>query len=424
MKILIISPSAGDSFYCGNCFRDSLQASALIGAGHDVTVMPLYLPMQHATEGVPIFFPAVSYYLEQALFKKGNMPSWMERLSSSKMFMGLAASMSGTTSAEGMEGMTMSMIKGDDGAFRKNIAQMADWIRGNGLPDIIHLSSSLLIGFAGALKKALGVPVVCSLQDEEVWIDSLKSEYVSPAWKAIGESAKSVDAFVTTSEYYRDIVIKRDFSFSPSVIYPGINIEKYRYDPLPENPTIGFFYRMNDLDGLDVLSEAFVLLKRKGTVPGVKLKIGGGYTGTDRKFLSGVKRILSPVMEDVEIDENYSPLAHHKFYRDCTVVSVPLQFDEGVGLYVCEAYATGRPVVEPQRGSFPEIVGDGGILYAEESPEGLADALEKILSDKNLYGEKRENAIALARERYSDRKCASALEALYREVIEGQTNNI
>lgn len=29
MQILIIGPGAGDSFYCGNCFRDSLQTSAL-----------------------------------------------------------------------------------------------------------------------------------------------------------------------------------------------------------------------------------------------------------------------------------------------------------------------------------------------------------------------------------------------------------
>lgn len=424
MKILIISPSAGDAYYCGNCFRDSLQASALIRAGHDVTVMPLYLPMQHATEGVPIFFPAVSYYIEQAMFRKGNMPSWIGKLSSSKMFMGLAASMSGTTSAEGMEGMTMSMIKGDDGAFLRNISRMVEWIRKDGLPDIIHLSSSLLIGFAGALKRELGLPVVCSLQDEEVWIDSLKGEYASAAWKAIEESSKAVDAFVTTSEYYRDIVIKKNFSFSPSVIYPGINIDKYRYDTLPENPTIGFFYRMNSLDGLDTLAEAFVSIKRKGTVPGLKLKVGGGFTGTDRKFLSRVKGILSPVMEDVAFEEDYSPIAHHKFYRDITVLSVPLRFDEGVGLYVCEAYATGRPVVEPRRGSFPEIVGDGGILYDEEDSGSLADSLERILSDKDLYGEKRRNAISIAEQRYSDSVCVHALEALYGEVLEQNRNNI
>ena len=29
MQFLIIGPGEGDSFYCGNCFRDSLQTSAL-----------------------------------------------------------------------------------------------------------------------------------------------------------------------------------------------------------------------------------------------------------------------------------------------------------------------------------------------------------------------------------------------------------
>ena len=266
-------------------------------------------------------------------------------------------------------------------------------------------------------KEALGVPVVCSLQDEEVWVDSLKGEYAKEAWDAIEEASSSVDAFITSSEYYRDIVISRNFSISPTVIYTGINIDKYRYDPLPENPTIGFFYRMNDLDGLDVLSEAFVRLKKKGSIPGLRLKIGGGHTGADRKVLSKVKRILRPYMDDVEIEEEYSPIAHHKFYRDCTLVSVPLQFDEGVGLYVCEAFATGRPVVEPNRGSFPEIAGDGGLLYDEKSENGLADALERLLSDKELYDLKRKNAIAIANERYSDTGCARSLLSLYETVL-------
>ena len=47
MKILFIVPGSGDSFYCGNCFRDNLQASALRKAGHEVIVMPLYQPLRH-----------------------------------------------------------------------------------------------------------------------------------------------------------------------------------------------------------------------------------------------------------------------------------------------------------------------------------------------------------------------------------------
>ena len=42
MKILFIIPGSGDSFYCGNCFRDNLLANALRKAGHEVIIMPLY----------------------------------------------------------------------------------------------------------------------------------------------------------------------------------------------------------------------------------------------------------------------------------------------------------------------------------------------------------------------------------------------
>ena len=417
MKILIISPSAGDSFYCGNCFRDSLQASALIKAGHDVTILPLYLPTQHATNGVPIFFSAVSYYIEQTLFKKGNMPKWITRLCSSKLFLRLAASMSGTTSAKGMEGITMSMITGRSGAFKSNVSKLINWIEQQGKPDIIHLSSSLLIGMAAPIKQQLNLPVVCSLQDEEVWIDSLQGEWSKLAWEAIETNTSYVDAFITTSNYYKSIATKKVPSLNPTVIYPGINIKKYYQASLPQNPTIGFFYRMNDLDGLDTLAKAFVMLKQRGSIPNLKLRIGGGNTGSDNKFLTGVRNILSPYMDDVIIEQEYSPMAHHRFYKEVSIVSVPLQFDEGVGLYICEAYAAGRPVVEPHRGSFPEIVGEGGLLYSDESAEGLAEALEQMLTSQSLYESKRQAACALAQERYSDKECATKLIDVYTRIM-------
>lgn len=36
---------------------------------------------------------------------------------------------------------------------------------------------------------------------------------------------------------------------------------------------------MNEENGLDLLAEAFVKLKKKDTVPNLRLRIGGGYTG-------------------------------------------------------------------------------------------------------------------------------------------------
>ena len=418
MKILFISPSAGDTYYCGNCFRDNLLAQALLKEGHDVIIMPLYLPMKISTEGVPVFFPATSYYLEQALFKKGQMPSWMRKAIGSEKMLGLAASLSGTTSAAGMEGMTMSMIEGQDGAFRKNMEDMVAWMRSEGLPDVVHLSSSLLIGIARFIKEELGIPVVCSLQDEEVWIDSLKEEYVSKAWEAVSRNAAYVDQFIASSNYYKDIALQRMPSLkSLEVVYPGVDMERYRNLGQPSEPTIGFFYRMNALDGLDLLAQAFVELKRRGTVPGLKLKVGGGAMGSDdKKFLEKVKEILAPYTEDVTFVP-YDVDSHADFYPQISVLSVPLRFNEGVGLYLCEAFASGRPAVEPDSGSFPEITDGAGLLYDPASPQALTDALEKVLTDRDLYGRLSSRALELSGNRYNGAVMAARLMEIYESVV-------
>ena len=94
MKILFIIPGSGDSFYCGNCFRDNLQASALRKAGHDVIIMPLYLPLRDSSfpADTPLFFPATTYYTAQKFFSKRKMPKWLERLTGSDTMLNMARS--------------------------------------------------------------------------------------------------------------------------------------------------------------------------------------------------------------------------------------------------------------------------------------------------------------------------------------------
>lgn len=419
MKVLFIMPGAGDSFYCGNCFRDNLQAMALSKAGHDVIIMPLYLPLkQNVFKGdVPLFFPATTYYVEQKMFGKHKMPLWMKRILGSEALLGMASSLSGTTSAEGMEGMTLSMIEGEGQAFKQNMKELIDWVKQTEKPDVIQLSTSLLLGIAKELKKETNIPIVCSLQDEEVWIDSLKEEFVDKAWQGVLTNAKYVDRFITTSYYYQQIVMTKMPQLGRvEVIYPGVDVDKYQSDEYPADPTIGFFYRMNELDGLDILADAFVLLKQRGTVPRLKLRIGGGYMNPDKKLVKQVKRTLKPYATDVVMEETYDMDEHADFYRKITVLSVPLRFQEGVGLYLCEAFAASRPVVEPNTGSFAEIVGHAGLIYEPNDAQHLADALEKMLTDKPLYDSCREHAMTMARQRYNDIIAANHLTNLYEEL--------
>lgn len=420
MKILFIIPGSGDSFYCGNCFRDNLQASALRKAGHDVIIMPLYLPLKQASfkADTPLFFPATTYYTAQKFFQKTRMPGWLKRITGSDRMLGLASSLSGTTSAEGMEDMTLSMITGDDFAFREQVTHMIDWVSKEEKPDIIHLSSTLLIGIAKALRQHLDIPIICSVQDEEVWIDSLNKIHADIAWQGIAENIRYISHFVTTSEFYKKIATERIPQIrNLDVIYPAVARDTYASSVYPESPVIGFFYRMNRENGLDILAEAFVELKKRDTIPNLKLKIGGGYTGKDKNFLKEIRKVLSSYQDDVEISESYSLEEHADFYRSITVISVPIIFEEGVGLYLCEAFAAGRPAVEPATGSFPEIVGKAGILYKPNNSNALADALEKALTDKEKYAGLVKEANNLSLTRYNQNVLAEKLKSVYKQYI-------
>ena len=48
MRVTLLTPGTGH-FYCGNCLRENTLARALKRQGHDVTMIPLYLPV--FTEG-------------------------------------------------------------------------------------------------------------------------------------------------------------------------------------------------------------------------------------------------------------------------------------------------------------------------------------------------------------------------------------
>jgi glycosyltransferase involved in cell wall biosynthesis len=326
--------------------------------------------------------------------------------------------MSGATTAEGMESMTLSMITGDDPAFTQYINVMLDWIGSQDRPEVIHLSSSLLTGIAKAIRERFDIPVICSLQDEEVWIDSMNSNDAHLAWQGIRDNLHHIDRFVTTSRFYKESIIRKIPQIANvDVVYPCINSEKYASTDYPADNVIGFFYRMNRENGLDILAKAFVLLKRRNSVPRLKLKIGGGYTGNNRPFLKQVRRILRPFIEDVEISDSYNLDDHAAFYRSISVLAVPVTFCESVGLYLCEAFAAGRPAVEPDTGSFREIVDEAGLIYSPNTSEALADALEKLLIDKALRDRCTAAALTLAHTRYNEESTANKLIEIYNSCL-------
>lgn len=417
MRILLITPGSGDSFYCGNCLRDNVYASSLRDAGHEVVVMPLYLPVnkQFNQNDVPVFFGAISYYMSQKFSKSGRLSKYLSKIFDRSTFFNVAAKQAGSTRVKGNEEMTISMIEADEASYIHYANELIDWIEHHEKPEIIHLSNALIIGLAKHLKARLSIPIVCSLQDEDCWIDKMVEPYRSRCWNSMNEKIEYVDRFISVSHYYANFMSSRLHSLSEvDVVYPGVNSEHYRQQHPPIIPSVGFISKMCSECGLDILVDAFLLLKKREVIPTLRLSISGGYTADDRKFVRKMKRKLKPYINDVCFQDDFLGERRKEFFEEISVLCVPVRFNEAFSLYISESYAAGVPVVEPHQGAFPEILKDSGVTYSPNNAEALAKSLEQILCNESLYNAHRKQTIAKANSLYNHHTMVRELLTSYR----------
>ena len=391
MNIIQIIPGSGGSFYCGNCLRDSKYFNALRAEGHQVTKIPMYLPLfadEHDISEIPIFYGAISLYLKQVypIFKKA--PKWVDNLLNSKPMMKMAASMAGSTNAKGLEDMTLSMLLGEQGNQKEELDHMVNWIAEHCKPDIIHISNALLLGLAKRLKEKIGVPVLCSLQDEDVWIDPMQPHFQDKIWNLMHERAKDVDMLVSVSHFFAGMMKRRMNLPDDKVktIHLGVDANDYQYLSTTGKPrNVGYISRMCHKDGLDIVVDAFINLKKKPGFEDVKLIATGGSTGDDAQFLKEQKQKLKAnnLLESFEISPDFEGKSVNDFFKKVVMVSVPVRIGEAFGMYLLESMASGVPVVQPALGAFPEIIelSGGGVNYSPNTPEKLSETWAGLLNN-------------------------------------------
>jgi glycosyltransferase involved in cell wall biosynthesis len=406
VNIIQLTPGAG-TMYCGNCLRDNALVQALRNLGHDVLMLPLYLPLTldepDQSGNSPIFFSGINVYLEQksALFR--HAPGWLHRLLASRPLLNWASGRAAKTQAAQLGELTLSMIRGEAGNQARELEELINWLKGQPKPDVIFLSNVLLVGLARRLQEELHTPIVCMLQGEDYFLDGLEEPFRTACWRSLAERTKHVDLFIALSHYFAGLMRER-LRLLPEqvqVVYNGINLEGYKGEsPVPggsgpgelspavsgeqhQPPVIGFFARMCREKGLDILVEAFIQLRKRGRVGGLKLRVGGYCGPADEPFVASLRNRLNDagLLDQVEFCPNLDHAAKIAFLRSLTVFSAPATYGEAFGLYVLEALAAGVPVVQPRSGAFPELIEatGGGVLCAAGKPQALAEAIEGLL---------------------------------------------
>ncbi|MCX6249411.1 MAG: glycosyltransferase family 4 protein [Bacteroidetes bacterium] len=428
MKIVHIVPGFGGTFYCGNCLRDSAIVASLRQAGHDTVILPVYLPLvMNGTvipDGPPVFYGAVSIYIKQMFPALRRMPGWLHRLLNSGPVLRYAARKAGSTRAHGLEALTESMLLGEDGLQREDLAEIVNYLKYHEKPDIVHFSNALLLGMAGMIRREVGVPVVCSLQDEDVWIDAMEPAAREKLWDLLAQRAAGVDALIAVSDWFAS-EMKRKMQLPEGKVHSipiGIDTTQYRFaSPSLENPTIGYLSRLCEENGLGILVDAFILLKKDPRNSNLKLRLTGGHTGDDRSFILYQMKNLGKngLADQVEIIPEFDFPNLANFFSGLTLLSVPVLKGEGFGLYQLEAMASGIPVVQPALGAFPEIIerSGGGVVYHPNDAVSLAAKIATLLAEPEKI-----TALGLAARRgaekyYDCKQVTEELLSVYRTVL-------
>jgi len=377
--------------YCGSCLRDNALAIELMARGHDVTLIPVYTPTLTDDANVSrrsVLFGGISVYLQQhsSIFRK--LPRVFDRLWDSPRVIDALAGRGVSADARFLGEMTISMLQGESGVLRKEFDKLVDWTKDEPVPDVVNLPNSLLISMAAPLKRALGRPVVVTLQGEELFIDSLVQPYREQALALIRRQIRDVDGFIAVSEYcarhmssFLDIPSER-----LSVVPLGIAMDGYsRKAAHAEAFSVGYLARIAPEKGLRLLAEAYVRLrKRMGSAP-ARLEVAGYMAPDQRPYLDSARAVLAQagLQDEMTYRGELDRAGKRAFLRDLDVLSVPATYDEPKGMSLLEAMASGVPVVQPRRGAFIEVIGKtgGGLLVDQDNPDALAGGLHSLWAD-------------------------------------------
>lgn len=430
MRIAYIAAGAAN-MYCGTCLHDNALAGALMKRGHEVALIPTYTPLKTDATDVSIdrvFFGALNVYLQQKAEAFRRTPEAFDRLLDKPGLLKKAAKLGASTDPTELGDLTYSILQGEDGFQAKELQKLTAWLKDDYKPEIVHLTNSMFAGFARTFKRELGVPVVCSLQGEDLFLDQLRETWKAPVLTVLRERAKDVDGFVVNSRWYGDMMA--DYLDVPRermhVVPLGLSLAGHggEAEPHPEGTlTVGYLARVCPEKGIHLLVDAFRLLTAER--PGkVRLRVAGYLGERDRKFLEDQEaKLRSWGLADAyeyagEIDRD----AKIRFLQSLDVLSVPTVYREPKGLFVLEALANGVPVVEPRHGAFPELIEatGGGLLVDPGSPGDLARGIGELLDDPARRAELGRRGREAVYARFGDEAEAENALAVYQQVLAGR----
>lgn len=252
-------------------------------------------------------------------------------------------------------------------------------------PDAVAAQSAYEAAAALAARAAVGkrTPVLVDVHGN--WRTSTRlygsplRQVLSPVADRVAVAAlRRADGVRTVSPYTTGLV--REVGLEPVDVFPAfMDLEPFLgpVRPLPERPQALFVGVLELYKNVDGLAEAWRLAAPQVEA---RLRIVGSGSRTDV-----VERLVAEIPEQTSWT-NRLETAEVAVALDAATALVLPSRSEGMGRVVVEALCRGRPVVATRVGGIPDLVRDGenGLLVEPGDTVALADALVRILRDREL----------------------------------------
>jgi glycosyltransferase involved in cell wall biosynthesis len=343
----------------------------------------------------------------------------------SPALLNLATRGAGSVDPTKLGGMTVSMLRGEQGNQRKEIEKLVHWLIHDVKPDIVHLSNALQLGMARLLRERCGPPVVCQLSGEDVFLEKLPQPHYDAARALLRERAADVDAFVAINNYYANYMV--DYLAIDGrqihVIPHGLRLAGHaaRREKPPGEPTVvGYLARICEDKGLHLLVEACEILAQRKDVPRFVLHAAGYLGANDREYLQQLesRAASGPLAGRFKYFGELDRDQKIAFLQSLDVMCVPTVYRESKGLPALEAMANAVPVVLPDHGSFSELIADtgGGLLCRPHDAGDVAEKIAEVLRDPARAAELGRRGRQAIHDRYHAEAMARKTLALYQRL--------
>lgn len=286
-------------------------------------------------------------------------------------------------------------------------------------PDIVHAHRIAGYGLLGAISKFDNIPFILSIWGDDVFVSPKKS--ILHYWFTKFILSKA-DYLFSTSE----IMKKESEKYTTKTIYvTPFGVDTNKFSPIQKKGTgkgiiIGSIKKFYKKYGFEFLIKAIAILVYDWKIHNINLKLAG--KGPEEKNL---KKLVTELKLDQYVEflgylnEKEVPIVFKTF--DIAVFP-SIHAGESFGVAAVEAQACGVPVIVSNIGGLPEStkVNYSSILSEPSNEYSIADALAKLIDDKDLREKMGSNARKFVTDKYNISENFTHIENIYKSILKNE----